>query len=134
MIERIVRRAAVPASSLAVWLATAGCNSTAPGGNGGDGDDNANVPCTNLTYTNFAAGFVTAYCTHCHSSELTGIDRQGSPVGVDYDTLAGIEAQLDRIRVRAVEEGSMPPQTAGAFPTADELDMLAEWIDCGAPE
>ena len=133
MVNRLMREATVMMGTLVLCVGMCGCNSVPTGGGGGDGNDNANAPCTDLTYDNFAAGFMTTYCTGCHSSALTGADRQGAPEGIDYDTLDGVVAQLERIRVRAVEDGTMPPQAADATPTADELDQLAEWIDCGAP-
>ncbi len=132
-----MREATVMMGTLVLCVGVYGCNSTSTGGGDGDGNGNGNAPCTALTYENFAGGpdgFMTTYCTGCHSSDLTGADeRQGATEGFDFDTLDGVQARLDRIRVRAVEEGTMPFQTAEAIPTADELDQLAEWIDCGAP-
>lgn len=139
MVNRLVRKPTVMTGTLVLVVGMYGCNSTSTGGGGGDGNGNGNTPCTDLTYANFAAGFMTAYCTDCHSSALSGVDRQGAPDGFDYDTLEGVKAQLERIRVRAVEAvqdgdvSPMPPPTADAFPTAAELEQLAEWIDCDAP-
>ncbi len=133
MVNRLVRKTTMITGTLVLVVVMCGCNSTPTNGGGGDGNDNDSAPCTDLTYANFAEGFMTAYCTECHSSALMVADRQGAPEGVDFDSLAGVEAQLDRIRVRAVEDGTMPPSTAAATPTAGELDQLAEWIDCDAP-
>ena len=138
MMNRSVRRVAMMTGTLVLFVGMCGCDATpAVGGggdDGGDGNDNTNTPsCTDLTYANFAAGFMNTYCISCYSSELTGADRQGSPEGIDFDTLDAVVAQLERIRVRAVEDGTMPPATADAIPTTGELDQLAEWIDCDAP-
>lgn len=137
MVNGLVREVAVMTGTLVLLVGMGGCNSDPTGGGGDDGNDNANAPCTDLTYENFAGspdGFMATYCTTCHSSALIGADeRQGATEGFDFDTLDGVQAQLERIRARAVVDGTMPPQAADATPTADELEQLAEWIDCGAP-
>ncbi|MCH7701661.1 MAG: hypothetical protein IID37_08230 [Planctomycetes bacterium] len=145
MVNRLVRKATMMTGTLVLFVGMYGCNSTSTGAGTGagddDGNDNANAPCTDLTYENFVGtmdGFMATYCTTCHSSALTGAERQGATEGIDFDTMAGVVAQLNGIRERAVEavqdgDGSpMPPQTADAFPTADEVDQLAEWIGCEA--
>jgi uncharacterized membrane protein len=67
----------------------------------------------------------------CHSSELSGADRNGAPAGLDWDDLEVVGENLDRIRVRAAETETMPPSDPRPFD--EERDMLAEWIDCDAP-
>ncbi|MHC4066125.1 MAG: hypothetical protein ACYSUI_16740 [Planctomycetota bacterium] len=104
-----------------------GC-ATGTGGGGGDGGD---ADCGKLTYENFARGFFTSYCIRCHSSELSGADRNGAPAGLDWDDLEVVGENLDRIRVRAAETETMPPSDPRPFD--EERDMLAEWIDCDAP-
>ena len=90
-----------------------------------------------LTYNNFGKNFMTKYCTRCHSSELTGADRQGAPSFHDFDTLYGIKAVSNHIDETtaagpaAVNDG-MPID--GPSPTKDERYQLGEWIACGMPE
>lgn len=80
-----------------------------------------------LTYENFGAGFLAKYCTGCHGSLQKQSQRANAPPGVDFDTWQGTLDWADRIWVRAVEEGNMPP--AGQ-PGADELARFAEWMEC----
>ncbi len=89
-----------------------------------------------LTYENFGKGFMTQYCTKCHSSELVGADRMGAPSFHDFDTLFGIKAVADHIDETtasgpAATNDGMPPD--GPFPTLAERKQLGEWIACGMP-
>jgi uncharacterized membrane protein len=89
-----------------------------------------------LTYENFGKGFMTQYCTRCHSSELVGADRMGAPSFHDFDTLFGIKAVADHIDETtasgpAATNTGMPPD--GPFPTLEEREQLGEWIACGMP-
>ncbi len=89
-----------------------------------------------LTYENFGKGFMTQYCTRCHSSELMGADRQGAPSFHDFDTLYGIRAVSDHIDETtasgpAATNTGMPPDNPA--PTLDERKQLGEWIACGMP-
>lgn len=65
-----------------------------------------------------------ARCQGCH----------GDPpiAGVPFPllTLADVQAQLERIRVRAVEQADMPP---GAPLPEAERERLAAWIAAGGP-
>jgi hypothetical protein len=88
---------------------------------------------TELTYENFAAPFMEAYCTRCHSSELHGEDRHGAPLYHDFDTEIGIlevGGHVDR------EAGAGPNGINrlmpydGDQPTDAERYQLSEWIAC----
>lgn len=91
---------------------------------------------TTLTYENFGKGFMTHYCTKCHSDELMGADRMGAPSFHDFNTLFGIKAVSDHIDETtaagpaAVNDGM--PQSE-PFPTLEERKQLGEWIACGMP-
>ncbi len=82
-----------------------------------------------LAWDNYAAGFFDKNCNGCHSSALAGDARYGAPAGFDFDTEAGALAQAERIRVRVVEEQTMPP---GGGLTASEMRMIDEWLMCAA--
>jgi uncharacterized membrane protein len=89
-----------------------------------------------LTYDNFGQPFMEAYCTRCHSSELTGEDRMGAPSFHDFDTLFGIRAVAEHVDQTsaagpAAVNRSMPPD--GDRPTDEERYQLGEWIACGMP-
>ncbi|MCP4250258.1 MAG: cytochrome c [bacterium] len=114
-----------------VGCATGGGGSAGGGGEEGAGGDDGGAACTDLTYENFAAGFFDSFCTRCHSSALSGADRNGAPAGLDWDQLDVVRENLDRIRVRATELNTMPPSEPR--PEDDERTALAEWIGCGAP-
>jgi uncharacterized membrane protein len=90
-----------------------------------------------LRYQTFGQGFMSSYCTRCHSSTVTGASRQSAPVGIDFDTLAGIRAHLAAIDAHAAAgpnavNALMPP--SGQSPTNAERTQLGEWLACGAPE
>lgn len=94
---------------------------------------------TTLTYTSFAVPFMDAYCNDCHSSELTGEDRQGAPLYHDFDYLGGIRAVADHVDWTAAAGPDatnelMPPADFDAIPTLAERRQLGEWIACGLPE
>ena len=91
------------------------------------------VDCAEVTnWTTVGAPFIYTWCTPCHSETLTGADRQGAPEGVDFATLEDAQAYADRIEARVFAESNpMPP--AGGVPE-EELEAVAEWLDCGMPE
>ncbi len=91
-----------------------------------------------LTYDNFAANFFATYCTACHSSELQGADRNGAPADHNFDTLAGVVAEMEHVDQAAAAGPDsvntvMPPDDADDFPAEDERLDLGEWLACGAP-
>jgi uncharacterized membrane protein len=88
-----------------------------------------------LTYDGFARPFMTAYCTRCHSSTLSGAARNGAPAGHDFDTEAGILAVADHVDGLAAGgpnavNTAMPPD--GAKPTEAERRQLGEWLACAS--
>ncbi|HXU72366.1 MAG TPA: hypothetical protein VN947_23750 [Polyangia bacterium] len=92
---------------------------TPDGGAGGD------------TWANYAQGFFGMYCTRCHSSTLTGGDRNGAPDGYDWDDQATVNAHLAEIR-DAVGVSNFMPFTP-PDPTCDERRRIVRWIDADAP-
>ena len=93
-------------------------------------------PSSTLTYATFGQPFMESYCTRCHSSTLTGDDRNGVTSFHDFDTHLGVRQVADHIdRAAGAGPGAtndqMPPD--GAAPSLAEREMLAEWIACGAP-
>ncbi len=93
-------------------------------------------PDSTLTYENFGQPFMEDYCTRCHSSELTGADRNGAPSFHDFDTVFGIRAVSEHIDETtasgpAATNDSMPPD--GDTPSLEERQQLGEWIACDMP-
>ncbi len=94
-------------------------------------DDGTTAEVELLTYGNFGDAFLRDWCRGCHSPHLTGEARSGAPDGVDFATAEDVEAWADRIAARAANESPTMPPAGG--PTTDELDLLAQWLDAGAP-
>lgn len=84
-----------------------------------------------LSLEDFGAPFMLTYCTGCHHSALAADERAGAPLGLDFDTLAGVRAHADRIWARSGDQNdTMPPVGP---PPADARARLGEWLACGAP-
>jgi hypothetical protein len=65
-------------------------------------------------------------CNGCHSQAVTGDARLGAPIGMDFDDEAAVGRHAERIMVRAVVEGTMPP--GGALPECSRA-MLGEYLE-----
>lgn len=85
-----------------------------------------------LTADNFGMPFMLTWCAGCHSAQLGAGERANAPVGIDFDTLDGVRANLDRAYVRTAQAGASMPPAAG--PTLASRQQLADWLACGAPE
>jgi uncharacterized membrane protein len=83
-----------------------------------------------LRYDNFGAPFIVNWCRACHSAGTPPDMRQQAPADVNFDTLPEIRRWSLAIRITAGQGSSMPP--AGG-PSAEERQMLVEWLACGAP-
>jgi uncharacterized membrane protein len=71
-----------------------------------------------------------ARCTGCHATTRTGSQRNGAPLGVNFDTYLDAAASASAAR-RMVQAREMPP--SGPLPEA-EAWPLVWWADQGAPE
>jgi len=79
---------------------------------------------------------VTAFsqvCTNCHSTTLSGEDRNGAPAAINWDDYASAKAHAEE-GAHEVFEGEMPPEDSGETLTADQKDDLYLWALCGTPE
>ena len=90
-------------------------------------------PNSTLTYEGFAAPFMEAYCTRCHSSELTGAARNGAPLGHDFDSETAILTFAEHVDEYAAAGPDsvntlMPPD--GDAPSEAERQQLGEWLAC----
>ncbi len=88
------------------------------------------VDCATVAVPVFSDVAAFASCNGCHSSAVTGADRQGAPVNIDFDTYDSAVANIDKA-MEEVAEGAMPPN--GALATAD-ADALYAWGQCGKPQ
>jgi uncharacterized membrane protein len=73
------------------------------------------------------------YCTHCHSSVLSGAARRGAPEFHDFDSEPGILAVADHVDEYAAagpdsSNDAMPP--TAPRPTQQEREQLGEWLAC----
>lgn len=125
----------------AFLLVMAGCgddDSQGPSPMTGSGSSGASCPSgSTLTYDNFARAFFEQYCTRCHSSALTGAERNGAPNGYNWDTLDGVRAIAPE-RIDAVAAAG--PNKVNTFmpldeprPSVAEREQLGEWLACGTP-
>lgn len=69
------------------------------------------------------------HCIWCHATTLTGDDREGAPLGQDYDTCeaaqaAGVDGNF------TVQAGTMPEDYELS---AAEKTRFQAWIDSGMP-
>jgi cytochrome c5 len=92
---------------------------TPDGGAGGD------------TWSSYASGFFTMYCTRCHSSALSGAARNGAPDGYNWDDEAAVRARLVMIRDAVGVSNVMPP--SAPTPPCDQRRRIVRWIDADAP-
>ena len=85
---------------------------------------------TQVTYTGFAADFFAQHCGSCHSKFLSGEERQGAPEDQNWDDYASVVKYMTSIR-DSVLRNEMPPGGLGPWP---EVNLLVQWIACGAPD
>ena len=78
-----------------------------------------------ITWDAWGNGFFTTYCKSCHSS-ASG-NRFDAPESVNFDDLSDVREWSARIRVRTLDEETMP--VGGGVPD-DELARLEAWMDC----
>jgi len=71
-------------------------------------------------------------CAVCHSETPVMPGFVAPPVNVKMDTPQQIRALAGRIKIRAVEQRTMPPGNITHI-TDEERALLRRWIDAGAP-
>lgn len=69
-------------------------------------------------------------CQSCHASAVTGADRGGAPPTVTFDNAANITANEERIRIRALEQKTMPPPAAGGPLNNAQINDLEAFLSC----
>jgi uncharacterized membrane protein len=67
------------------------------------------------------------YCAGCHSSALSGTDRNGAPAGIDFDTYEGAVANAEEGNDE-IQSGGMPP--SGGLSDEDKR-LFQLWLDTG---
>jgi len=104
----------------------------------GGGDDTEDpgppgVDCEAVDVPTFAEVSAFDVCTNCHNSALTGPDRNGAPVGYNFDVYESAAAHASEM-VTQVSGGFMPPPSSGFSITTAQKDELFAWAECGTPE
>jgi uncharacterized membrane protein len=93
----------------------------------GDSDDESTPPpsasCSGTPGPLFTAvkNMMQANCQSCHNNSIAN-------GGMNWTVDCNIVANKDRIKIRAVEQGTMPP--TGALPQS-EKDKITAWINAG---
>jgi hypothetical protein len=108
-----------------------GCGGEDGGGSGDTGE--REIDCDNETVPSYGEVRAFDVCTNCHSSENEGVERNGAPPSLNFDSHDGAADAAPRI-VDQVSMGSMPPAGSGFSLMADEKDELFVWAECGTPE
>lgn len=88
------------------------------------------------TFTNdIRPTIIEAKCIQCHSETLMGVARNGAPDGMNFDTYASTEPNIQDF-ANAISSGREPPM--GLNPplvtSAAERDTVSRWRMCGFPE
>lgn len=94
----------------------------------------AERPCPSdnqLSWENFGAGFVLAYCTGCHGRDVREDARQGAPLSITFDDPNSIRDLDERIWSRAADGNATMPPVGG--PDLEARRKLGQWLACGAP-
>lgn len=125
---------------LAVVLSAgvAACSGDDGGGGGGGGGPDGGSSGGGADASDSCAGTVPTFdqvtlfdvCTNCHSSELSGVQRQGATPGIDYDTYDAAKRNAAQ-GVQAVMSGLMP---ASGSVTEQQKQDFYTWAACGTPE
>jgi len=67
-------------------------------------------------------------CLACHSSQLTGSNRNGAPTPVNFDTYESAISKGTRAVIRAVQLGNMPPAFSPLSTLTDgQKQALKNW-------
>ena len=111
---------------LAVLAACATAADDAPG----DSAPASTVDCAtapdDVTWDAFAHGFMITYCTSCHSVNNTD-NRYDAPEEVNFDTEKDVYDHAARVRVRVLDDQTMPI-SGGVYP--EDLHLLDVYLTC----
>src|SRR5688500_1079200 len=99
-------------------------------------DEAKNLPDVDCSQDVPAFDEVTAFsqvCSNCHSTTLSGDDRNGAPSEINWDDYASAKAHAEE-GAQEVFEGEMPPEGSNQTLTAAQEEDLYLWALCGTPE
>lgn len=79
-------------------------------------------PSCNITYSNTIKQIIDNYCINCH----------GGTFEPDLSTFTAVNALKDRIKIRVVDNQTMPPN--GISPLSQsEFEAISCWAEAGGP-
>ena len=78
-----------------------------------------------------ARAVVERHCVGCHSEQPTVVAFPIAAGGILLDTAEEMQRHAERIKIRVVEQRSMPLLNKSEM-TKDERSLLGAWVDCGA--
>jgi len=88
------------------------------------------VDCVGVGWETHARELVET-CQGCHSADLQGDERQGAPVGLDFDLPDGVEGfAAQMVSLATGPDAVMPPQGIDS----ELRERFALWVECGLPE
>lgn len=114
---------------LLVVAALTACGSEDSDG-GGNEPDLPEVDCSGDVPTFDEVSAFRDVCTGCHSTALSGAERNGAPSRVNWDDYDSAKANAED-GAEEVFEGDMPPDDTL---TAAQKEELYKWALCGTPE
>ena len=83
------------------------------------------LDCANVNWDGWADGFFATYCRSCHSA--TSAARYGATESVNFDTRSDAIQWSERIRIRVIEQETMP---LGGGVVRTDLEPLDLWLRC----
>ena len=73
---------------------------------------------------------VQVQCVRCHSSQLSGSQRQEAPEELNFDDLSIVREEAESMYGMA-KEGEMPPE--GSL-SPESIEAMRVWLACGAQD
>ena len=74
-------------------------------------------------------GFFEVSCLGCHATTRTGDQREGAPVGLDYD-YCEVAVETGEQARDSIQAGTMPPHGSA---TKEQKLLFQGWVDSGMP-
>jgi len=82
-----------------------------------------------VTYQTVGEPYLANWCLGCHSVDVPPGMRQQAPVGMNFDTVDEVRAQLISLESVTLQQ-TMPPEGG---PADAERTLWMQWLSCGAP-
>ncbi|HEY6724704.1 MAG TPA: hypothetical protein VI197_11770 [Polyangiaceae bacterium] len=98
-----------------------------------DPKDLPEVDCSETVPTFDEVSAFSDVCTNCHSTGLSGEDRNGAPSRINWDDYQSAQANAED-GAEEVFEGDMPPPGSGLTLSNAQKQELYLWALCGTPE